>query len=231
MQAIILAGGKGTRLFPLTLTVPKPMVPVADKPFLYYLLKMLKKEGVTKVIFSVGYLGQQIKQYFSEQWDELELIYVTEEEPLGTGGAIAACMDQVSDHQVLVINGDTFCQIDLKQMLRSHQQQKAEITIALKEMLNFDRYGTVDIQDHHIKQFNEKTKVVKGLINTGTYCLNKNIFTQYNMPEKFSFETDFIQAKIKQLTSNAFITDGYFIDIGIPEDYKKAQTEIVELDL
>ena len=231
MQAIILAGGKGTRLFPLTLTVPKPMVPVADKPFLVYLLKMLKDKGITSIIFSIGYLGEQIKDYFSNEYMGLELTYVTEDKPLGTGGAIAACMDKVKGEQVFVFNGDTFCQINLTEMLQSHQNEQAEITIALKEMHDFDRYGTVDIQAHKIKQFNEKKKVTKGLINTGTYCLNKNIFEQHNMPEKFSFETDFMQAKISQLHSNGFITDGYFIDIGIPEDYTKAQTEILSLEL
>jgi len=229
VQAIILAGGKGTRLYPLTLNVPKPMVPIGDKPFLYYLLLMLKKEGVSKVIFSIGYLGEQIKDYFSDSWNGLELIYVTEKEPLGTGGAIAVCMDQVSEDNVFVINGDTFCSVNLKELLSSHQQQEAEISIALKEMKNFDRYGTVDVQGHKIKQFNEKQKVLKGLINTGTYCVTKELFINHKMPDKFSFETEFLQAKIGQLNANAFISDAYFIDIGVTEDYKKAQTEIVNL--
>lgn len=129
MEAIILAGGKGTRLWPLTLTVPKPMVPIADKPFLFYLLKMLKDEGVTRVIFSVGYLGEQIIDYFGESWLDLEITYVQEKEPLGTGGAISACMDKVTDDEVIVINGDTYCQIDLDEMIASHKQHQAEITI------------------------------------------------------------------------------------------------------
>lgn len=228
MEAIILAGGKGTRLRPLTLTVPKPMVPVAEKPFLYYLLKMLKDEGVTRVIFSVGYLGEQIRDYFGESWLGLELSYVLEKEPLGTGGAISACMDKVADDKVIVINGDTYCQIDLNEMISSHKQHQAEITIVLKEMFDFDRYGTVDIDMSNgvIKQFNEKRKVNKGYINTGTYCLNKNIFEQYNMPEKFSFETDFMQTKINELKSNAFKTNGYFIDIGVQDDYQRFQKEV-----
>lgn len=228
MEAIILAGGKGTRLRPLTLTVPKPMVPVAEKPFLYYLLKMLKEEGVTRVIFSVGYLGEQIKDYFGESWLDLEISYVQEKEPLGTGGAISACMDKVTDDEVVVINGDTYCQVDLNEMISTHKQHQAEITIALKEMFDFDRYGTVDIDMNNgvIKQFNEKRKVNKGYINTGTYCLNKNIFEQYNMPEKFSFETDFMQTKINEIKSNAFKTNGYFIDIGIQDDYQRFQKEV-----
>lgn len=230
MEAIILAGGKGTRLRPLTLTVPKPMVPIAGKPFLYYLLKLLKNEGVTRIIFSVGYLGEQIKDYFGEAWHDLELSYVLEKEPLGTGGAISACVEKVNDDEIIVINGDTYCQIDLKKMISSHKKHKAELTIALKEMLDFDRYGTVDIdlKNYSIKKFNEKRKVNKGFINTGTYCLNKRIFQQHNMPEKFSFETDFLQTKISELQSNAFITDGYFIDIGVQIDYQKFQKEIEE---
>lgn len=230
MEAIILAGGKGTRLRPLTVTVPKPMVPIAEKPFLHYLFTYLKQEGVSRIILSIGYLGEQIIKYFSDNWQGIELVYVTEKEPLGTGGAIAVCMDKVSDDNVIVINGDTFCQLDLKQMMQSHQQQQADISVALKEMFNFDRYGAVDIDDEqHIIKFNEKRKITRGLINTGTYCLKKDIFTQNNMPEKFSFETDFMQNKINELKSNAFITDGYFIDIGIPEDYQRAQTELVNI--
>ncbi len=228
MEAIILAGGKGTRLRPLTLTVPKPMVPVVDKPFLYYLLKMLKGEGVTRVVFSVGYLGEQIRDYFGEFWCGLELSYVLEKEPLGTGGAISACMDKVTDDEVVVINGDTYCQIDLNEMILSHKQHRAEITIALKEMFDFDRYGTVDVDVSNgaIQQFNEKRKINKGYINTGTYCLNKNIFERHNMPEKFSFETDFMQMKINELKSNAFETNGYFIDIGVQDDYQRFQRDV-----
>lgn len=230
MEAIILAGGKGTRLRPLTLTVPKPMVPIAGKPFLYYLLKLLKNEGVTRVIFSVGYLGEQIKDYFGEAWLDLELAYVQEKEPLGTGGAISACIEKVKSDKIIVINGDTYCQIDLRNMISSHKKHKAELTIALKEMLDFDRYGTVDIDinSNSIQKFNEKRKVNKGFINTGTYCLKKSIFQQHNMPEKFSFETDFLEEKIRELRSNAFITDGYFIDIGVQDDYRKFQKEIEE---
>jgi len=231
VEAIILAGGKGTRLIPLTLTVPKPMVPVAEKPFLHYLLKMLHKEGVRRVIFSLGYLGDQIKDFFGECWSGLEISYVIEKEPLGTGGAIAVCMDKVNGGEVIVVNGDTFCQVDLIKMLASHKKHQADMTIVLKEMRNFDRYGTVDIENHHIKQFNEKRKISKGLINTGTYCLNKNIFKQHNLPEKFSFETDFLQSKAHELNTNTYITEGYFIDIGIPEDYEKAQKELLDLHL
>jgi len=233
MEAIILAGGKGTRLRPLTLTVPKPMVPIEEKPFLYYLLKMLKDEGVTRVIFSTGYLGEQIKDYFGESWLDLKITYVQEKEPLGTGGAISACMDKVTDDEVVVINGDTYCQIDLNEMIASHKQHQAEITIVLKEMFDFDRYGTVDIGEGNrvIKRFNEKRKVNKGYINAGTYCLNKDIFEQHNMPEKFSFETDFLQKKINELISNAFQTNGYFIDIGVKDDFKRFQKEVGMLDI
>jgi D-glycero-alpha-D-manno-heptose 1-phosphate guanylyltransferase len=228
MEAIILAGGKGTRLRPLTLTVPKPMVPVAEKPFLHYLLKMLIGEGVTRVILSVGYLGEQIKDYFGESWLGLEISYVLEKEPLGTGGAISKCLTKVNGEEVIVINGDTYCRIDLKEMISSHRERHAELTIALKEMFDFDRYGTVDcdMSTGVIKQFNEKRKVSEGYINTGTYCLNKDIFRQYNMPDKFSFEADFLQTKINEINTNVFKTSGYFIDIGIQEDYQRFQKEV-----
>ena len=229
MEAIILAGGKGTRLRPLTLTVPKPMVPIADKPFLYYLLLLLKKEGINRVIFSIGYLGYHIKDYFGENWQGIELEYVIEENPLGTGGAIKGCMKMVNESSVFVVNGDTFCHTNLADMMVSHLKNQADISIVLKEMYNFDRYGTVEIVNNQVKKFNEKKKVKNGFINTGTYCLNKKVFDYIKMPEMFSFEIDFLQNKLSQIKTNAFYTDAYFIDIGIPEDYNRAQHELPKI--
>jgi len=226
-EAIILAGGLGTRLYPLTLTVPKPMVPVSDKPFLEYLLTRLKEREYSRVILSVGYLGEQIEAYFGSSWHGLELIYAYEETPLGTGGAIALALTFAKDTNVLVLNGDTFCAIDWQAMALFHIDSNADLTIALKPMKNFERYGNVEMDKGRVVSFEEKQYVNSGQINTGVYILNKSLFKIFPMPEKFSFEVDFLQCKLNEVTVNAFMTDSYFIDIGIPEDYQRAQSELV----
>jgi len=225
-EAVILAGGLGTRLYPLTLTVPKPMVPVSDKPFLEYLLNRLLEHGFSRVILSVGYLGKQIESYFGKSWQGLELIYAYEESPLGTGGAIALALSYAQTEHVLVLNGDTFCALDWHGMEAFHNNKKADLTIALKPMTNFDRYGNVEVDSERIVSFDEKQHVISGQINTGVYILNKTLFKTFSMPEKFSFEVDFLQCKLTEVLVAAFMTDSYFIDIGIPEDYQRAQVEL-----
>jgi len=226
-EAIILAGGLGTRLYPLTLTVPKPMVPVAERPFLEYLLLRLSKQGFERVILSVGYLGEQIEAYFGDRWQGLEIIYTYEKTPLGTGGAIALALSFVQSDNMLVLNGDTFCALDWVLMFQEHLENKADLTLALKPMQNFERYGNVRVLEQRIVAFEEKQIVSSGQINTGVYILNKSIFDRFSMPEKFSFEVEFLQCKLSDVAVCAFMTDVYFIDIGIPEDYQRAQLELV----
>ncbi len=226
-EAIILAGGLGARLYPLTLTVPKPMVPVSDKPFLEYLLNRLIEHGFSRVILSVGYLGGQIEAYFGEKWQGLDLIYAYEKSPLGTGGAIALALSFAKTKHILVLNGDTFCAIDWQAMESAHIKKQADMTIALKPMKDFDRYGNVKVVDGRIVSFDEKQHVVLGQINTGVYILKKTLFASFSMPERFSFEVDFLQCKLSDVLVNAFMSDTYFIDIGIPEDYQRAQVELV----
>jgi len=225
-EAVILAGGLGTRLYPLTLTVPKPMVPVSDQPFLEYLLNRLSEHGFSRVILSVGYLGEQIEAYFGNNWQGLELVYAYETTPLGTGGAIAFALSFTQTEQILVLNGDTFCAVDWQSMVKFHLQKQADLTITLKPMKNFDRYGNVEVKEDRVVQFDEKQFVDSGNINTGVYILNKSVFKIFSMPEKFSFEIDFLQCKLSDMNVSAYITQAYFIDIGIPEDYQRAQVEL-----
>jgi len=225
-EAIVLAGGLGTRLYPLTLTVPKPMVPIAEKPFLEYLLSRLIEKGFVRVILSVGYLGEQIEAHFGNNWQGLDLVYAYEETPLGTGGAIALALSFAREEHVLVLNGDTFCAIDWQAMASFHINKNADLTIALKPMQDFERYGNVEVNNYRIVSFAEKQYVSSGQINTGVYILNKSLFMKFSMPEKFSFEVDFLQCKLAEVAVNGFITNSYFIDIGIPEDYQRAQVEL-----
>jgi len=223
LEAIVLAGGLGTRLRSVVSDLPKPMAPIGDKPFLEYILKYLQKNDITKVILSVGYKWETIKEYFGDKFENIELIYSVEDEPLGTGGAIKKAMNEVRDEQVYIINGDTFFDVDLKSL---DLKDKSKLILSLKHMINFDRYGCVEADDNNfVIAFTKKGYRVSGNINGGIYLASKDIFNEYDLDEKFSFE-EFMQENFKKLQISSAIFDNYFIDIGIPEDYEKAQSEI-----
>jgi D-glycero-alpha-D-manno-heptose 1-phosphate guanylyltransferase len=223
-EAIVLAGGFGTRLKEIVKEIPKPMASINDKPFLYYLLKFLKQNGIQKVIFSVGYKAEIIQEYFGERFDEIDIVYSYEDTPLGTGGGLKKATSQVTSDYFFAMNGDTLFDINLQELGRfAKKNNHFNITLALKSMSNFDRYGTVRIDDMcKIVSFEEKKRVVNGLINGGVYCLKKQEIL--NIPEeKFSFEKDVLEKKVSQSLIAGLPSDKYFIDIGIPEDYYKAQ--------
>ncbi|HZI69402.1 MAG: nucleotidyltransferase family protein [Ginsengibacter sp.] len=233
-QAIILAGGLGTRLRPVISDIPKCMAPVDGKPFLHYLIEFYKKNGITDFILSVGYLHEVIEEFLSENFRDLNYKISLEKEPLGTGGAIQLACKQTSEQNLLVCNGDTFYKVDIGQLTEFHEEKNAECTLCLKPMNNFDRYGVVELNpDKSIKSFKEKDFYKKGLINGGVYALNVEQFLKENLQEKFSFEKDFLEKKV-QLSGNSsslfgLVQDNYFIDIGIPSDYERAQKELPEI--
>lgn len=222
---IILAGGLGTRLQHLLDNVPKPMAPVNDQPFLAYLFRYLKKQECKRVILSVGHLNESIQNFFGNAYLGIEVVYAIENTPLGTGGAIRLAMKKVKTDAAFIMNGDTFFNIDLQAMENLHLTNKNELTIAVKEMHDFERYGTVNISANQIISFEEKKSLKTGYINAGTYLLDKNEFLKMNWPEKFSFEKDFLEEYTSILKMIPFYSDGYFIDIGVPEDYQKVQQD------
>ena len=230
MEAIILAGGLGTRLRSVVSEVPKCMAPVAGKPFLWHLLNYLTRYDISRVILSVGYLRNVIFDWVDGVKDEFhfEFDYAIEEEPLGTGGGIKLALEKVHDEQVFVLNGDTFFDVDLMQLYHAHIIGKKAITLALKTMNNFDRYGTVNMDQDTgtILSFNEKKFCKAGLINGGVYVLCKNSSIFEGLGKKFSFETDVLEPQCASLQLKGVVQNGYFIDIGIPEDWELAQTFI-----
>ncbi|MCV3432463.1 nucleotidyltransferase family protein [Campylobacter lari] len=216
MQAIVLAGGLGTRLKSVVQDLPKPMAPINGKPFLAFVLEYLKKQGITEVILSVSYKYELIQECFKDEFDGMKIRYNIEKELLGTGGAIKDALKFIQN-QAYVLNGDTIFDIDLKKLVLND----SKICIALKQMQNFDRYGTVNVDDQGIViSFEEKVFKKQGLINGGIYLLKKDIFDEFDLGKKFSFE-EFLQKNHKVLKIQTQIFDDYFIDIGIPEDYKK----------
>jgi len=232
MQAIILAGGLGTRLRSVINEQPKALAPVAGKPFLYWLITYLQKQGVSNFVFSLGYLHEQVELFLKDEFPTLNYQCVVEKEPLGTGGAIKLCLSFCNDEDIMLANGDTFFELDIQSFHRNFIETSSDCSIALTPMQRFDRYGSVTItSDNIITEFNEKRYCETGLINTGLVLFKKNVFElkTSSVGEKFSFEKDFREPNISNLKITGYIADGYFIDIGIPEDYQKAQTEIKSL--
>ncbi|MBN1075621.1 D-glycero-D-manno-heptose 1-phosphate guanosyltransferase [Clostridium botulinum] len=225
MEAIILAGGFGTRLRSIISNVPKPMAPIKDVPFLKYILDYLIDNNINRVILAVGYKWEIIEQYFGNQYKELELAYSIENEPLGTGGAIKQALEMCQTEDLFIINGDTYFNVDLIAMRQSHLNNKADLTIATKLMINFDRYGKVVVEKERIIDFEEKQFNTEGLINGGIYLCKKDSLAHINMT-KFSFEKDFMEKEITNKKIMSFESHEYFIDIGIPEDYRKFEKEM-----
>lgn len=214
MQAIILCGGLGTRLKSIIKDIPKPMAPINDKPFLEFIFEYLKKQGIKEVILAVSYKYEVMQEYFKDEFLGIKIKYSIEKEPLGTGGAIKEALKFIKN-EAYVLNGDTFFDIDLSKL----KLNRSKICITLKQMQNFDRYGTVNVDDQGIvTSFEEKVFKKQGLINGGIYLLKKDIFDKFDLEKKFSFE-EFLQENYIKLKARAEIFDDYFIDIGVPEDY------------
>ncbi|MCO6500140.1 MAG: nucleotidyltransferase family protein [Vicingus serpentipes] len=225
-EAIILAGGFGTRLTNVT-DVPKPMAPINDIPFLEYLLNYLSSFKITTIHLAVGYKHEVIQAYFGNQFKDCQLNYVVEDTPLGTGGAIKKALAGVKSEEVLVLNGDTFFQVDFNQIEKFHHSHSADATLALKPMENFDRYGTVRLDnDGRISDFLEKKFCNKGIINGGVYLIKSKLFENMDLPKQFSIESDFFEQQYMEKQIMGYISTAYFVDIGIPADYAKAQVEL-----
>jgi len=225
-EAIILAGGLGTRLRSSVPDLPKCMAPVAGKPFLSYVIDYYKKQGIENFIFGLGYKHELIEDFLRHELNEPEYTTTIESEPLGTGGAIYQGSLKASSDNILVLNGDTFFEVDIKSLSSFHREKNAECTLCLKEMLNTNRYGVVETNnDGRIISFKEKKFYERSVINGGVYALNISSFLNEKFPEKFSFEKDYFERFYLDKKIYGLKQDGYFIDIGIPEDYEKAQLD------
>ncbi|WP_300796582.1 nucleotidyltransferase family protein [Helicobacter sp. UBA3407] len=223
MQAIVLAGGFGTRLKAVIKEIPKPMAPIGEKPFLEYILKYLKYQGVCSVILSVSYRYEAIQEYFQDNFLGLEILYSIEKEPLGTGGAIKQALELANRNPLFVLNGDTYFDVCLSNL---KFEEGSKICLGLKKMKNFERYGCVEInQKGRIEAFKEKEFRQEGFINGGVYLVDKSLFEGFSLENKFSFES-FLQNHFKELKASARVFEDFFIDIGISEDYELAKIKM-----
>lgn len=230
-EAIILAGGFGTRLQKVVQDTPKPMALINDRPFLEYQINYLKNYGIEHIILSVGYLSEQIIEHFKNSFNGIAIEYAIEKTPLGTGGGIKLAFDKLKTQEAIVVNGDTLFDIDIKDFYHKHHDKNSKFSLALRNVQEVKRYGNVVIDgNNRIMKFAEKGVYSgSGIINGGTYIINTNFFKEMPFPEKFSLETDVFERYCSSYSFFGFQFEDYFLDIGIPEDYKKAQDEFKEL--
>lgn len=226
-EAIILAGGLGTRLKQITGSLPKPMAPVNGRPFLEYVLDYLELYSVKKVILSVGYNHDVIKNHFKNRYKYINIDYAVEETPLGTGGGIRQAMNLIEGKRAIILNGDTMYRVNLGKLYDFTQVQKANIAICLREVTDVSRFGAVEMNERAIiTSFREKGEVSgSGLINGGVYAINKEYFFGLDLPEAFSIEKDVFEKIYSSQPIYGMRCNQFFLDIGIPEDYQKAQDE------
>ena len=227
-EAIILAGGFGTRLQAVVSDVPKPMAPINNEPFLNYVFDYLLHYKIEHVVLSTGYLADKISDYYNNEYRGIKISYTKEETPLGTGGGIRLAMTKCYTSDVLVLNGDSFFDVNITDHFNNHILKQSDCSLALRKVDNAARYGTILLGiENAIETFKEKDNIEQaGLINGGVYILNRKLYlSKTNEAVPFSIDKDFYESRINELHIFGFEYDGYFIDIGIPEDYNKAQLD------
>jgi D-glycero-alpha-D-manno-heptose 1-phosphate guanylyltransferase len=222
MEAIILAGGFGTRLSSVNPLLPKPMALICARPFLEILMSSLAQKGFTRIILSLGYKAEIILSHFGRNYAGMDVDYVVEDTPLGTGGAIRLAMTKtISDH-VYIFNGDTFLDLDIAPLEIEWREHRKSIIVGCM-IENVERYGKILFEKNRVVNFIEKGVSGPGVINAGCYILNRDQLINFELHKKFSFESDYLPEAISQVGFNLFIASGFFIDIGIPEDFLRAQ--------
>lgn len=227
-EAIILAGGFGTRLKETVPDLPKCLAPVKSNPVLYYIINYLIENGVDRIIFSLRYKSNLVIEFVKNNFGFIDYDFVVEKETLGTGGALALSLKSTKNDDVVVLNGDSIFKINLNNLYNFHNKANSNFSIALKNISNPVRYGTVELNNEgKIICFNEKDKTLSnGLINGGVYIVNKEFYLKNINKESFSLETDFLANDTNNKNIFGKIFNEYFIDIGIPEDYKRANVEL-----
>jgi len=223
MEAIVLAGGLGTRLRSIVNGMPKPMAPVHGRPFLALVLDQLVDAGFKTVILAVGYRHEVIRAHFGDSFRGLALRYSVESEPLGTGGAMRLACLHADAPEVFVLNGDTYLELNFRSMLDAHVRASASFSMAVCHVPDVDRYGALELDDGLVRAFCEKGRSGPGWINGGTYILGPELRARLRPKGAFSFEHDVLEQEIGLIRPLAFRASGRFIDLGVPQDYLRVQ--------
>ena len=229
-DVVILAGGLGKRLQSVTGGAQKVLAKIGDKPFLEILIDYIASQGGRRFILCVGHGSDEVEAYFTDKYQDREIIFSKEETPLGTGGAIKQGSLHVKTGQFLAMNGDCFCVIDYNRLIAFHQEKGSKATLAVTLMSDARDYGTIEIAGNgSIEAFKEKQPILReAFINTGTYCFDRKVFSLVTIPSKFSIEYEFFPHLVGQ-GFYAFEVENRFIDIGTPERYSWAQEHLKTL--
>ena len=227
-EAIVLAGGAGTRLRQSVPNLPKPMAPIGGKPFLEIVLASLGKKGFQRVILSLCYMADKVTEHFGSQFAGMGLVYVIEQTPLGTGGAARLALSRCQEDHVFVFNGDTFLNLEVADAENVWRAKREPVIIA-RETPDVGRYGFLKTQNGYVSDFVEKTATGPGLINAGCYIFPTDILDQFSPNQPFSLETDFLTRAVNEQRFCVFVSKGRFIDIGTPEDYARARKELTDM--
>ena len=228
-QGVILVGGLGTRLRSVIRDVPKPMALINGEPFLSILLKRLSKKGFNKIVLAVGYMSEVIQDYYGDTFNDIQIKYSVEKELLGTGGAIKQALSYVSSEWVFILNGDTYLEVDYDEVIRNSFETGLPFIVGC-EVENTDRYGEIKYHKSKIKKFSEKQTSGSGIINGGVYYVQRDLLDNFDFENKFSFEQDYLAKDGNFKRFGLYITNGKFIDIGIPEDLISAKTVLDGID-
>jgi D-glycero-alpha-D-manno-heptose 1-phosphate guanylyltransferase len=223
MEAIILAGGLGTRLRDVVPDLPKPMAPVAGRPFLEILLNSLALKGFNRVVLSLGYMAEKISTYFGSRFANIELCYAIEDYPLGTGGAVRLALSKCQNEHVYIFNGDTYLDLDIDKAEQLWQQYHRPIIVGCM-VPDAKRYGRLMTHEGQVIGFSEKGTAGYHLINAGCYVFYRHQLDHFELNKSFSLEKDYLSYAVKQIRMPVFVANGVFIDIGVPEDYAKVQS-------
>lgn len=223
-EAVVLAGGFGTRLHTVLKDVPKILAPVRDVPFVHYILRWLETQGVRRVCACTGHLADQVEAELRRYPGALAIESLREQSPLGTGGAIYRGLRDVRGESAFVVNGDTYFPADLAEFASAARRLDAPLAVALRRVDDTARYGAVEVRDGRIAGFREKGRTGPGLLNAGLYLLPRDLCRTVPMPEVFSWELDFLQPLAPTLGAAGVVLDTPFLDIGTPESYALAES-------
>ncbi|MFC1478887.1 sugar phosphate nucleotidyltransferase [Candidatus Margulisiibacteriota bacterium] len=240
MKAVIIAGGLGTRMRPLTHTTPKPILPICNKPFLLHQIELLKKHGITEVILCLQHLSDSIKQIVAQEEKKIgvKVHYAMEDEPLGTAGAIKNAEQYFNDDPLIVCNGDVLTDLDISALLANHKEKNAEVSITVTEVEDPTAFGLIISDENgYIQKFLEKPTREEALsyginryfINAGTYVINPDVFAGVPTGRKVSIERETFPGLLENnYKLCAFKSDAYWLDLGTPEKYLKAHKDALE---
>lgn len=224
-EAIVLVGGLGTRLRAVVKDLPKPLAPVAGRPFLAWVLDQLAENGIRRVILAAGYMAECVVERIGNEWRGMKVDYSVESTPLGTGGAVRQACRMLSGEAVHVLNGDTYLRFDMKALVKATEASHAYLGMALAHVADTGRYGSVAVLDQRVVDFGEKSQRGPGYINAGSYYLTPAVIRMLPTDTEFSFEKDVLEPLAKAGRVCAFDQSSGFIDIGVPEDYQLAQKQ------